>query len=212
MISGDGLCGVDREQRIVLWNAAAQALLGYSFREVRGRFCYEILGGADETGCRVCRYRCANFSHAQRNEPIRTKDLLVRAKSGKALWLAVSTMLPPDPLNGKAVLIHLLRDIDRLKTFQLGVEHLVECAGSSAWKSSQPQGAEGDGSGSTDALTRREREILGLLASGTSTRQIAATLVVSPATVRNHVNNILGKMQVHSRLEAVSIALRNGLL
>jgi two-component system NarL family response regulator len=55
-------------------------------------------------------------------------------------------------------------------------------------------------------------EVLGLLAAGRSTRQMAEDLYVSPATVRTHVEHILGKLQAHSRLEAVVIAAREGLL
>jgi two-component system, NarL family, nitrate/nitrite response regulator NarL len=45
-----------------------------------------------------------------------------------------------------------------------------------------------------------------------TTEQIAADLYVSVNTVRNHVNNIIRKLNVHSRLEAVSYAIRNGLI
>lgn len=61
-------------------------------------------------------------------------------------------------------------------------------------------------------LTGREREILELLASGTSTRLIADTLALSVHTVRNHVQSILGKLDAHSKLEAVAIALREELI
>ncbi len=61
-------------------------------------------------------------------------------------------------------------------------------------------------------LTRREREVLGLLASGSNSSEIARALVVSPNTVRTHVQSILAKLQVHSRLEAVAFATRHQLL
>jgi DNA-binding NarL/FixJ family response regulator len=59
-------------------------------------------------------------------------------------------------------------------------------------------------------LTSREREILGLLASGANTRQIAGHLVISEKTVKTHVQNILRKLDVTSRLEAASVAMRAG--
>jgi DNA-binding NarL/FixJ family response regulator len=62
------------------------------------------------------------------------------------------------------------------------------------------------------ALTRREQEVLELLARGMATQDIAAHLVVSLHTVRNHVRNVLAKLDAHSRLEAVAIALREGLV
>jgi two-component system, NarL family, nitrate/nitrite response regulator NarL len=59
-------------------------------------------------------------------------------------------------------------------------------------------------------LTQREREILGLLASGATGPEIAAELYLSPNTIRTHVQNILAKLGVHSRLEAVALAARLG--
>jgi PAS domain S-box-containing protein len=61
-------------------------------------------------------------------------------------------------------------------------------------------------------LTRRQMEVLRLLGEGTSTDGIAAALHLSRETVRNHVRHILREFGVHSRLEAVAIAHRNGLL
>jgi PAS domain S-box-containing protein len=61
-------------------------------------------------------------------------------------------------------------------------------------------------------LTPRQTEVLALLASGASTVQIAQKLHLSRETVRNHVRNILRRLRVHSRVEAVAIAYRDGLL
>lgn len=61
-------------------------------------------------------------------------------------------------------------------------------------------------------LTDREREVLQLLAEGSSGTQIAQRLGVSPNTVRTHVQSILTKLQVHSRLEAAAFAVRHGLI
>jgi DNA-binding NarL/FixJ family response regulator len=57
-------------------------------------------------------------------------------------------------------------------------------------------------------LTAREIEVLQLLAEGASSREIAERLGVSPNTVRTHVQGILSKLQVHSRLEAAAFAVR----
>jgi DNA-binding NarL/FixJ family response regulator len=63
-----------------------------------------------------------------------------------------------------------------------------------------------------DCLTSRELEILRLLADGVSTRQVASFLTLSCHTVRNHINNVMAKLGVHSRLEAVIAGQRLGLL
>jgi DNA-binding NarL/FixJ family response regulator len=59
-------------------------------------------------------------------------------------------------------------------------------------------------------LTDREREILQLLAEGVRNDEIATRLFISAQTVQTHVRNILGKLRVHSKLEAVSFAVRHG--
>lgn len=61
-------------------------------------------------------------------------------------------------------------------------------------------------------LTRREREVLALLAQGADNDLIAQRLVISPETARTHVQNVLGKLRVHSRLEAAAFVTQNGIL
>lgn len=63
-----------------------------------------------------------------------------------------------------------------------------------------------------DGLTPREREVLGLLVAGTSSEDMARKLSISANTVRTHVSSILSKLQVHSRLEAVTFATRHRLV
>ncbi|MGH2785622.1 MAG: response regulator transcription factor [Actinomycetota bacterium] len=61
-------------------------------------------------------------------------------------------------------------------------------------------------------LTPREMEILRYLAAGMSNAAIAERLVLSLHTVRNHVQNVIGKLGAHSKLEAVATAVREGIL
>jgi NarL family two-component system response regulator LiaR len=61
-------------------------------------------------------------------------------------------------------------------------------------------------------LTKRELEVLRLMTAGLNNTQIAAKLVVSPLTIKAHVSNILSKLNVTSRSEAVALALRIGLV
>lgn len=62
-----------------------------------------------------------------------------------------------------------------------------------------------------DELTRRERQVLAMIASGYSNRRIAAECFLSLNTVRAHVQNVLIKLGVHSRLEAVAFAVPQGI-
>lgn len=60
-------------------------------------------------------------------------------------------------------------------------------------------------------LTRREREVLALLVDGHGNDGIARAAVISPQTARTHVQNVLGKLGVHSRLAAVALVVQTGL-
>ena len=66
--------------------------------------------------------------------------------------------------------------------------------------------------GTAGRLTSREREILELMADGVGNRAIADTLFISENTVRNHVRNVLDKLQARTRTEAVVRAVRAGLI
>jgi two-component system NarL family response regulator len=61
-------------------------------------------------------------------------------------------------------------------------------------------------------LTDRELEVLRLVAKGLNNREVAKELFISENTVKNHVRNILEKLQLHSRMEAVMYAMREKLL
>ena len=64
----------------------------------------------------------------------------------------------------------------------------------------------------TDQLTKREHEVLKVMASGAANQSIAEQLFISRDTVRNHVASILQKLGAHSKLEAVAIALKRGII
>lgn len=82
----------------------------------------------------------------------------------------------------------------------------------------QPGGAEliatneAKSPGSASALTPREREVVRRVALGAGTRQIAADLYLSPATVRSHVRNAMVKTNAHTRAQLVAITLGDGLI
>jgi NarL family two-component system response regulator LiaR len=61
-------------------------------------------------------------------------------------------------------------------------------------------------------LTEREREVLNLVVQGYSNQQIADALIISLATVKAHISNILSKLQVSSRAEAIAFAIKNKLV
>lgn len=62
------------------------------------------------------------------------------------------------------------------------------------------------------SLSKRQREVLELLADGVPAREIAARLGLAEATVRNHIRLVLRKLACHSQLQAVAVALRLNLI
>ncbi|MEW2619576.1 response regulator transcription factor [Streptomyces sp. NPDC048106] len=75
----------------------------------------------------------------------------------------------------------------------------------------EPAPAPGADEPGAPRLTERETEVLRLVAKGLSYKQIAERLVISHRTVQNHVQNTLGKLQLHNRVELVRYAIERGL-
>ncbi|SDF85493.1 two component transcriptional regulator, LuxR family [Streptomyces griseoaurantiacus] len=74
-----------------------------------------------------------------------------------------------------------------------------------------PESGEAGETARAPRLTERETEVLRLVAKGLSYKQIAERLVISHRTVQNHVQNTLGKLQLHNRVELVRYAIERGL-
>lgn len=109
--TGDGACTLDEQQRIVTWNAAATAMLGYQREEVLGKLCWEMLLGQTPDGKSFCRPNCDIRQRLQDGKMITSFDLLVRHKCGERLLINVST-IPITPTHDQpkpGMLVHLWR-------------------------------------------------------------------------------------------------------
>ena len=199
--TADGVCGVDRVGQIALWTGSAERILGYSPGEVLGRLSCEVFVERDALENQLCYRGCHALTLVRQSEPIQHVSMATRTKTGTPVWLDISILAVPDArLDGSSTL-HLFRDV----TMSREIEVLVRRGLPGAQHAARPEAVP------PPALTRRELEILRLIASGANTRTIAERLQVSPTTVRNHVQNILGKLGVHSRLEAAAYVARHRL-
>ena len=209
--TADGVYALDQTQRIVCWNAAAERILGYHAEEVIGRPCHEVFDGEPRPGCLECHPDCPVMVAARHHEPVPTYNLLSRTKAGDAILLNVSVIVPLET-DSSLVTIHLFRDATHQLRYETFVEHLL-CA--AARLPGPPQTLARD-IPETEflyaPLSAREKEVLLLLVQGKAAREIAATLCISYATVRNHLHTILRKLGVHSQRQAVKVALERHLV
>ena len=197
--TADGMVAIDTDGCILGWNDAAEGLFGYPAQDVIGRACHEVLDFDDRCGNAVCDAECSMQAVLGDGRwVVPTREVLARTESGRRLWLSLTTILVPAATDERCSRIHLMREMG--VTPELEVAILERLA--------QPKRGEVDAS-VIDQLTLREREVLRLLAEGLGTQEIAERLFVSSTTARNHVQHILNKLDCHTRLEAVALALRN---
>jgi DNA-binding NarL/FixJ family response regulator len=113
--------------------------------------------------------------------------------------------------DGNPFILHLFRNNTNKKDVDAFLNKVLEVAQNNNNRSSESIPAR-ELIPPIDELTHREQEVLFLLTKGYSTREIAQNLVISPNTVRNHIQNIFQKLHVHHRAEAVAYAIRLGLI
>lgn len=214
----EGAMVLDEQFRIVFWNRGAQAILGRSAKQVVGRPCYEVLGGVDQHGRPLCQRHCRLHIGAMRGEAVPNMDLKARTHDGEPQWLNLTSFaISSGGSSSRQLLVHIFRDVTQLKTRAEFTDEIIDAAQNlQAGRRRTGTIARSEKSGppdpAIDALTRRERQVLRLLAHGLGTDALAGALSISPATARNHIQRILEKLGVHSRLEAVAYAYQHGLV
>jgi PAS domain S-box-containing protein len=212
--AGDGVLVADANGRVLLWNRSAERVLGWGAAEAVGRTCCEVFETGHDTG-EACEGGCA-MSAARQGTSVESFDMRARTKNGREVRLNVSTLAVPAEVGATPLVIHLFREIPaRPAVATTGTAPAngngpgPTSHGTSTNGTVEPPTPNAQGHGS---LTPRELEVLRLLAGGANTRVAAEQLRVSPATIRNHVQNLLGKLGVHSRLQAVAYANAHGLV
>lgn len=209
--AADGAFVVDDELKIHFWNKAAEEILGFDNRDVVGQFCYQVLQGFDDERRLICKACCQAAQLTQKGEPVSNFDIHARKNFGERCWLNMSIVTFKMGENGdKRMIAHLFRDISQNKDNEMLLRRILELA-QRQHRTPIELGYRREPHYLIEKLTGREREVLIILARGFNTQEIAETLSISPNTVRNHVQNILTKLGVHSRQEAIVYAYQNGL-
>jgi len=199
-ISGESVFAIDKDERIVFWSRACEQLLRFRARDVLGRRCHEILAGRDVHGNIHCYPNCA-IQYQTRclpEEPVRELRLAVRSGSGQMIDIDLNSFVLGDQV--EKIVVHVIREAS---------SNAIPLDASVRERMTR---ARNDRDDMIEELTTREREVLQHLALGLSTARIAESLGISPVTVRNHIQKVLEKLGVHTKMAAVAYAYRTGMV
>jgi DNA-binding CsgD family transcriptional regulator len=203
--SGEAVFAIDGANRIILWNKACEALIGKPARNVLGKPCHEVMCGRDGNGNNYCQRGCpvAFQARDKKEDPVHPFELTVKTGNGKTKRISSSLFAIPSYHPALTTVVHVLRPAaEEPGTLEIAVEPA----------SSEPLTPLMNSEGEAVALTVREKEILRCLAQGMATKAMAKKLFIAVVTARNHIQNILQKLGVHSKLEAVALAHQHELV
>jgi len=218
--TADGVYIVDANKHIVRWNKGAEKLLKYSESDVFDRECHQVIAGKLSLDKPLCGQNCRIHAGALKGAAQKNFDIWTHTHDGEPIWLNVSIISSPNA--DSPFLAHILRDITKEKQTGMALDRFITDLGNhsfiSGGNSEQIPSANYADTGCTVpnrptvALSSREVEVLTLLAEGLSTKGLAEKLEISHFTARNHIQNILVKLNLHSKAQAVSYAFKKGIL
>ena len=208
--SGQAVFAIDSADRIILWNGKCEKVLGRKSRDVLGKKCYEVLAGRDVHGNIYCYRNCPVAFQAREkpSDPVQKFSLAVELGKSGPKWFEISLFAIPSYHPALSTVVHVVRE-GRKKPSALEKNLAAEAKPAATTEPLWPMTTR---SGPLAELTRREGEILRGLSEGLSTAALAKRLSIAPVTVRNHVQNILQKLDVHTKLAAVALAYHYGLI
>lgn len=210
---GEAVLITEDDGTVCFVNEIAQQWLGYDPEAVVGQPCWQVVEGMGERGTHVCKIDCEIMQSCRRTHKIPAFDLFVLKADDTRQWLNTSTLVVPSDQEGHFYIVHVWRDVEQRKEIELLMEDIVmkiaHFRHSESVLSSPPFGKRNV---QAAVLTEQETNVLRLLSKGCKTTRIAEELHISTVTVRNHVQHLMKRLQVHSRLEAIQVATRLGIL
>lgn len=203
----DAAFTVTDEGEILSWNKSAEKLFGYPGIVAIHRTCYDILEGMGPLGTRVCHQHCSVIECAGAHADIPNFDMSVKTRSGKRLWINMSTIVFHNQRTGRRLLIHLAHDISERKKGEKLTHKMLELS-----KQLTTLGEESVHAEPVPGLSEQEINILRMFAEGKESDEVTRVLDISPQTLRNHLHHINQKLRTHNRLEAVMNAIQRKLI
>ncbi len=191
------------------WNGAAERLFGYPASEVlrlniddvfvaRDGLGTDALAGGPEAATRHWNGTSGGIANF---------DLEVRLQTGDRMWVNVSTIVFDNRRTGRRLFVRIARDISHRRRKEELLHRMQDVA-------RQVVSLTDDASDQApvESLSEQEVRILKLFAEGSNPATITRKLSISAQTLRNHLHHINRKLRTHNRLEAVTHALRRGLI
>ncbi len=205
----DAAYAVTAGGEVCFWNHGAERLFGYPAAEALHRRIDTLLDARDALGTRPLAGgpEAATRTWHGASGGIPNFDMEVRTRSGTRVWVNVSTIVFDNQRLGRRVFVRLAHDIDKRKRQEALLLRLVDSARQLVAQADDPSHHA-----PTEPLSERERRILQRFAEGGNSTAIARSLGISAQTLRNHLHHINRKLRTHNRLEAVTHAMRRGLL
>ena len=187
----------DADGLVIYMNQRAERLLGKEPGAAVGRPCHEMIKGHNPDGGIRCQHNCEITRMVRVGEEVEPYTLRINSDEGEERWLQL-LVIPYADSRGSDRIAHCAFRIDRSHIIQSYLDRVA---------ARTPVNADRRFNLDESGLSKREREVLELLAEDQNLYEIAEKLNVSYYTVRNHVQHILVKMGVHSTLEAVALFL-----
>ena len=208
--TSDGVFAVGTDHKIVLWNKSAKKILGYSTKEVLGKYCNEIIAGTDSNGNPVCSRSCNVMKAIKKEENPENYEILTHSKTGDPIWLNVSIICIPGSQPEHSTVVHMFRDITKQKMDLNDIQEIVsDINNKNKLKTNHLSSNEYK---TQKILTPREHKVLEYLGAGYRPIDISDKLYINLSTLRKHIQNIHSKLEVHSTLEAVTKAQQCNLI
>ncbi len=209
--SSDGVFAVDADQRIVSWSDSAEELLQHPAADVLGKPCYRVTLGRDYDNHPFCRINCPTIRAVRRGISVTNFDIAC-PHGDDQIWLNVSIVPVRGNRRKAPMAIHMVRDVSARRRSERLAQATQAVVAQFISDDTGAVERSGPFPPPDPSLTRRETEVLHLLAEGMTTVELAERLAVSRVTVRNHIQHLLAKLGVHSRLEAILSGARHGLI
>ena len=205
--TSDAAFAMTDQGEICSWNKAAEKLFGYSAAEALNKTSQGILHGRGPLGIEMCGENCSVRHRAEKHLEIPNFDLEVKIRSGRQMWVSVSTLVFENPRNHRRLIVHLAHDITESKKNEELLRKMMDVSR----QLSNIQEAALRPLPITP-LSEHEKEILRLFSMGKNSAEIARRLKITLPTLRNHLHHINQKLHTHNRLEAVTHAMQRKLL